>query len=65
MEQFKKMNTTENQLEMAIQTVIHDTKCSRKQALAQLLNFGCQHGDIENFKDIVNFFLKHQHKKGE
>jgi len=35
-----------------------DLGISRKKALNELLWFSCQNGNIENFKDIVNFCIK-------
>ncbi|MFX0188706.1 MAG: hypothetical protein ACFE8A_13330 [Candidatus Hodarchaeota archaeon] len=51
-----------NNFEEAIQKVVSEFGISEKKAASLLMRFMLSHGDIDDFKDFINYFIKNQER---
>ena len=49
-------------IETAIRTAMEELNISEKRATLEFLLYMCGHGTVDDFKDIVNYYIKNQEK---
>ena len=64
LEQFKLKNYSSEDFERAISAVMDKLDISRLTATSELLLYMTEHGDIEDFKNCINYVIEKQ-KAGE
>ena len=54
------MISTEEKFEECIQKAVKEANISERQAVGALVEFMLNHGNIDEFKDFINYLIKNQ-----
>lgn len=53
----------DKELEELLQKAMEKANLTRNEALSYLVAFACQHGNLEDFRRVVNFVISTQEKE--
>ena len=55
-----KIMVGEELIEKAIRTAMEELNISKKIAIYEFLIYMCGHGTVDDFKDVINYYIKNQ-----